>query len=129
VIARRSSQTKMERLRQKWVNVKTTLSDIDTSKIHYVKVPEKHIVIDFDLKDPMERRTLSEISKPLAVGLQRMLSSVSLVRASISITNYAGDPDELASVYSEGIEIKVYTGDASLRRKLDVAMQSDSNYK
>ena len=35
---------------QKWVNVKTTLSDIDTCQLHYVRVPEKHIVIDFDLK-------------------------------------------------------------------------------
>lgn len=24
--------------------------DIDTSKLHYVKVPESHIVIDFDIK-------------------------------------------------------------------------------
>ena len=30
----------------------------------------------------------------------------------------SGNPHELAPVYSEGIEVKVYTGDASLRRKL-----------
>jgi energy-coupling factor transporter ATP-binding protein EcfA2 len=36
---------------KKWANVKTTLSDIDTRRIHYVKVPENHVVIDFDLKD------------------------------------------------------------------------------
>ena len=34
---------------RKWENVKTKLSDIDTSKVHYVKVPENHIVIDFDI--------------------------------------------------------------------------------
>lgn len=33
----------------KWNKVKTKLSDLDTSKIHYVKVPENHIVIDFDI--------------------------------------------------------------------------------
>ena len=32
-----------------WMDVKTTLADVDTSKLHYVKVPENHIVIDFDL--------------------------------------------------------------------------------
>lgn len=32
-------------------NVKNTLSGLDTSKIHFVKVPENHIVIDFDIKD------------------------------------------------------------------------------
>ena len=25
---------------KRWVNVDTTLSDVDTSKLHYVKVPE-----------------------------------------------------------------------------------------
>ncbi len=33
-----------------WNRVTTTLKDIDPSKLHYVKVPENHIVIDFDLK-------------------------------------------------------------------------------
>ncbi len=36
---------------QKWDTVDTELSDLDTSKTHYVKVPEDHIVIDFDIKD------------------------------------------------------------------------------
>ena len=30
---------------------KKWLSDLDTSKLHYVKVPENHIVIDFDIPD------------------------------------------------------------------------------
>ena len=36
---------------KKWEKVKTTLSKIDTSKLHYVKVPENHIFIDFDIPD------------------------------------------------------------------------------
>ena len=35
----------------KWNNVKTKLRDLDTHKLHYVNLPENHIVIDFDLKD------------------------------------------------------------------------------
>lgn len=27
------------------------LKAIDTSKLHYIKVPDSHIVIDFDVKD------------------------------------------------------------------------------
>lgn len=33
-----------------WDAVTTTLSSINTHKLHYVKVPENHIVIDFDIK-------------------------------------------------------------------------------
>src|SRR3954468_2652227 len=35
----------------KWAKVKTKLSDIDTRELHWVQMPEKIIVIDFDLKD------------------------------------------------------------------------------
>jgi energy-coupling factor transporter ATP-binding protein EcfA2 len=107
---------------QKWSKVKTKLLDIDTSKLHYVKVPEKHIVIDFDLK---------EINGPSYVSLERNLEAASqwpATYAEISKSgqgvhlhyNYEGDPSELSTVYSEGIEIKVFTGDASLRRRLSL---------
>ena len=36
---------------EKWSEVTTTLQDINTKRIHYVRVPNNHIVIDFDLKD------------------------------------------------------------------------------
>jgi hypothetical protein len=37
--------------KQKWKFVETHLSDINTSLLHYVILPENHIVIDFDLAD------------------------------------------------------------------------------
>ena len=43
---------------KKWDEVTTTLSAIDTSKIHYVKVPENHIVIDFDIADADGNKSL-----------------------------------------------------------------------
>jgi energy-coupling factor transporter ATP-binding protein EcfA2 len=105
---------------RKWANVKTKLSDMDTAQIHYVKVPEYHVVIDFDLK---------EINGSSNVSLERNLEAASqwpATYAELSKSgkgvhlhyNYEGDPAELATVYSEGIEIKVFTGDASLRRRL-----------
>ena len=36
---------------KKWDNCKTKLSQLDTRKLHYVKVPENHVVIDFDIRD------------------------------------------------------------------------------
>ena len=41
--------------------LKTTLKDIDTKKLHYVKVPLNHIVIDFDLKDDNGEKSLEKI--------------------------------------------------------------------
>jgi energy-coupling factor transporter ATP-binding protein EcfA2 len=101
-----------------WSKVKSTLLDIDTSRLHYVKVPEKHIVIDFDLKSTNGtsglERNLEAASKwqPTYAELSQSGQGVHLHY------EYPGDPTELALVYSEGIEIKSYPGDAALRRKL-----------
>ena len=103
---------------RKWERVKSTLSDIDTSLLHYVRVPEKHVVIDFDLKDDKDEtsleRNLEAASRwpPTYAELSQSGKGVHLHY------DYVGDPTQLALVYSEGIEIKVYTGDASLRRRL-----------
>ena len=35
-----------------------TLSQLDTAKLHYVKVPENHIVIDFDILDDEGNKSL-----------------------------------------------------------------------
>ena len=41
------------------------LSDMDTSKLHFVKVPENHIVIDFDIPEEASKwpATYAELSK------------------------------------------------------------------
>ena len=101
---------------KKWRQVKTKLSDIDTSKLHFVKVPDKHIVIDFDLKnqkgDTSLERNLEAASKWPAT-----YAELSKSKKGVHLHyEYSGNPHELAPIYSEGIEIKVYTGDSSLRR-------------
>ena len=101
----------------KWANVTTTLRDIDTHELHYVKVPENHIVIDFDLTEDGEKsldanlRAASKWPKTYA-ELSRSQKGVHLHYI------YDGDPSELAKEYSEHIEIKVFTGNSSLRRQL-----------
>lgn len=103
---------------KKWDNVKTTLKDIDTSKLHYVKIPENHIVIDFDLKDESGdksyERNLEEASK-----WPKTYAELSKSGAGIHLHYiYDGDVSKLNRLYSEDIEIKVFTGNSSLRRKL-----------
>lgn len=102
----------------RWALVKTTLADIDTSKLHYVKVPENHIVIDFDLKDEdgtksREKNLRAASEWPPTYGEY----SKSGCGIHLHYCYTGGDPTRLASSYSEGIEVKVFTGGSSLRRK------------
>jgi energy-coupling factor transporter ATP-binding protein EcfA2 len=103
---------------QRWVNVKTTLRDLDTAKLHYVRVPENHIVIDFDLRGPrggkdLERNLEAASTWPATYAeLSKSGSGVHLHY------KYTGNVEELSPIFSDGIEVKVYRGDASLRRML-----------
>ena len=101
-----------------WSRVETRLSDIDTSLLHYVKVPEKHIVIDFDLKD-INGHTSLERNLEAASLWPATYAEISKSGNGVHLHyRYLGDPAELAATYSEGIEIKSFVGDASLRRRL-----------
>lgn len=103
---------------QKWDKVETSLKDIDTSKLHYVKVPENHIVIDFDIPDENEKKSfkqnLQEASKwpPTYSELSKSGQGIHLHYI------YKGDVTKLSRIYSDHIEIKVFNGNSSLRRQL-----------
>lgn len=103
---------------KKWENVKTTLSSLDTHRLHYVKVPENHIVIDFDIQDKEGKkcfeRNLEEASKWPATYAELSKSGNGIHLHYI----YAGDVSKLSRVYDDHIEVKVFTGKSSLRRKL-----------
>ena len=43
-----------------WDAVTTRLHDIDAHKLHYVKIPENHIVIDFDIKDETDKKSFEK---------------------------------------------------------------------
>lgn len=104
--------------KQRWVNVKTTLAEIDTSQVHFVKVPENHIVIDFDLKDENGDKSL-ERNLEAASRWPATYAEISQGGNGIHLHyDYDGDTTTLAPIFSEGVEIKVYSGDASLRRRL-----------
>lgn len=103
---------------KKWENVTTKLSDLDTSKLHYVKVPENHIVIDFDIPDEQGNKSfeknVKEASKwpPTYAELSKSGAGVHLHYI------YSGDVSKLSRVYGDHVEIKIFTGKSSLRRKL-----------
>ena len=103
---------------KKWDEVTTTLSQIKTSRLHYVQVPENHIVIDFDIKGEDGKKSfeknLVEASKWPATYAELSKSGQGIHLHYI----YSGDVTKLSRVYDENIEVKVFTGNSSLRRKL-----------
>ena len=104
--------------RKKWEDVTTKLRDIITSGVHYVKVPKNHIVIDFDLKNDKGEKDFI-LNWRAASQWPRTYAELSKSGAGIHLHYiYDGDPDKLSSIYKEGIEIKVFKGGSSLRRKL-----------
>lgn len=110
--------SEMETPQKKWDQVTTTLKDVDTSKIHYVKVPIEHIVIDFDLKNESGEK---DMTKNLIAASKWPPTYAELSKGGKGIHLhyiYDGDPLLLQRVYEEGIEIKVFNGGSSLRRRL-----------
>ena len=107
-----------ERPKYKWQTVKKTLKEINNKVVHYVKVPLQHIVIDFDIKDSDGNKSMSENLKA-ASCFPETYAECSKSGNGIHLHYiYDGDVTKLSRIYSPDIEVKVFTGDASLRRKL-----------
>lgn len=101
-----------------WSEVKTILSEIDQTQLHYVKLPINHIVIDFDLKDEKGDKSLY-LNLKAASNWPKTYAEVSKSGQGLHLHYiYNGDPEKLLNVYDDGIEIKVFKGNSSLRRKL-----------
>lgn len=104
--------------RLKWERVKTRLADIDTGKLHWVKLPDNHIVIDFDLQNEEGEKSL-QMNMEAASKWPKTYAELSKSGKGIHLHYfYSGDPNELSRVYDDNIEIKVFVGNSSLRRKL-----------
>lgn len=112
---------KYETPKVSWDKVKTTLKDLDTRKLHYVKVPETHIVIDFDIPDENGNKcfekNFEEASKWPVTYAETSKSGGGI---HLHYIYTGGDPSMLNRVYKDHIEIKVYTGNQALRRKLTI---------
>lgn len=103
---------------KKWKNVKTLLKDLDTSQLHYVMPQLYHIVVDFDIPDENGEKSL-ELNLQEANKWPKTYAEVSKSGKGLHLHYfYTGDPEKLNRVYAPHIEIKVFTGNSSLRRKL-----------
>lgn len=107
--------------RKRWSDVDTTLKDINTHQLHYLKVPENLIVIDFDIRDEVTGKKSFEKNLVEAAKWPKTYAELSKSEAGIHLHYiYNGDVQALKRIYDENpsIEIKVFTGNSSLRRKL-----------
>lgn len=113
------ASVKYETPQKKWSLVKTILSDLKTNKLHFVKLPLNHIVIDFDIRDDNGNKS-PELNLEAATKWPPTYAEFSKSEKGIHLHYiYDGeDPMLLDRVYDEGIEIKVFVGDAALRRQL-----------
>jgi len=103
---------------KRWENVTTTLKDISTDKLHYVQAPEQLIVIDFDKKNENGEKDY-ELNLKEANKFPRTYAELSKSGAGIHLHYlYSGDISELSRIFGDDIEIKIFTGNASLRRQL-----------
>ena len=110
--------TTNETPKKKWESITTKLSDLDTSQLHFVKVPENHIVIDFDIKDKNGNKCL-EMNIEAASKWPATYAELSKSGQGVHLHYiYTGDPTKLSKVYDDHIEVKVFTGGSSLRRRL-----------
>ena len=104
-----------------WDNVKTKLEDLNTHVLHYVLVPEakeKIICIDFDKKDKNGNKSLE---KNLAAANLWPKTYAELSKSGSAIHLYYiydGDVSDLDNLYEKDVEVKVFNGKSSLRRRL-----------
>ena len=101
-----------------WDNVTTVLSDLDTKELHYVRPPLNHIIIDFDIPDENGEKSLE---KNIEAASQWPATYAELSKSGQGIHLhyiYSGDVEALSRVFDEHIEVKVFNGKSSLRRKL-----------
>ena len=104
--------------KEPWDRVTTKLSDLDTSKLHFVRVPENHIVIDFDIPDESGKKCFD---RNVAAASKWPATYAELSRSGQGVHLhyiYTGDVSKLSRVYDDHIEVKVFNGNSSLRRKL-----------
>lgn len=101
-----------------WKSVTSRLRELDTSRLHYVKVPENHIVIDFDIKNDKGEKDYI-LNMQAASKFPKTYAELSKGGEGIHLHYiYTGDVSKLSRIYDADIEVKVFRGGASLRRKL-----------
>lgn len=103
-----------------WSKCKTTLGDILTTKTHYTKPPKDYpiVMVDFDLRDENGEKSL-KLNLEAASSWLPTYGELSKSGGGIHLYYlYDGDISKLSRVYAPGIEVKVFTGNSAIRRRL-----------
>ena len=104
-----------------WGEVETTLRDLDTSKVHYVqtqKYDRQLICVDFDIRNSAGEKDML-LNLEAASKWPSTYTEYSQGGNGIHLHYiYDGDVTKLSAVYGDGIEIKVFRGNAALRRRV-----------
>ena len=101
-----------------WSMVTTKLRDLDTSRLHYILLPDNHIVIDLDIKDENGEKSML-LNLEYARKFPATYAEFSKSGGGVHLHYiYDGDVSKLERLYADDVEIKVFTGKASLRRRL-----------
>ena len=103
-----------------WDDSETKLHDIDTGLIHYVIPPENHIVVDFDLKDDLGRKSLA-LNLEAAAKFPKTYAETSKSGEGVHLHYYYdGDVTKLSRVYDTNIEVLVPKDNFSVRRRMNM---------
>lgn len=103
-----------------WSKVLTKLRDLDTSRVHYVQVPDSVALVMADFDIPGEDGS-KDFDKNLAAANKYPATYAELSKSGGGIHLFYfwdGDISELSHVLGEHIELKTFPGNAAIRRKL-----------
>ena len=122
-----------KRPKYKWENCKTTLKDLNTRNLHFVKpTNEHHLFVDFDIKDKNGNKSLAKnIEKVIELGLPPTYAETSKSGGGLHLHYiYDGDVRDLSSVFDDNVEIKVFPSDkgSTMRRKLTICNNLDISH-
>lgn len=102
-----------------WSNNDKHLKDIRTTLLHYLQVPGNFLMVDFDKKDPTTGEKSFELNYEAAKKWPKTYAELSKSGAGIHLIYiYDGNPDDVAPLYEEDVELKFFKGGASMRRLL-----------
>ena len=104
--------------KEPWDIVNTTLNDIFTSRVHYVLLPDKYVIVDFDLKNEKGEKDYA-LNLEAASKWPETYAELSKSGGGIHLVYiYSGDPGDLKNLYAPNVEVKVFRGKSAIRRKL-----------
>ena len=102
----------------RWKDCHTTLSQLDTTKTHFVQTFPDIVSMDFDKKNEKGEKDF-RLNAIAASAYPETYAELSKGGQGIHLEYfYDGNPDDLARVIEEGVELKVQKGDSALRRRL-----------